>query len=101
MLFDGSRPNKRSDANDDEVQEVRPLGEELIDTLVDFLFFSDFTLPKSPAGKSKVSYAIWQTGVGCNTPVNSTKEFENNRAEVLRLLLTLASKSMYLSPSEW
>jgi hypothetical protein len=35
--------------------------------------------------------------VGCNTPVASTKEFESNRTEILRLLLTFASKSMYMS----
>jgi hypothetical protein len=29
--------------------------------------------------------------------VASTKEFESNRTEILRLLLTFASKSMYMS----
>jgi len=69
--------------------------------LIDLLFFSDFTLPKIAAGKNKVTYAIWQSGVGCNTPVASTKEYENNRTEVLRLLLALASKSMYMTASEY
>lgn len=99
VLFDGDDTDANSDNGDTELEKVKPLAEELIDTLIDLLFFSDFTLPKSPAGRTKVSYAIWQTGVGCNTPVNSSKEFENNRAEVLRLLLTLASKSMYMSSS--
>ncbi|KAF1363721.1 hypothetical protein EJ07DRAFT_162935 [Lizonia empirigonia] len=80
-----------------EFTKAKPLAEEIIDTLLDLLFFSEFTLPKVQGGKNKVSYAIWQSGVGCNTPVASTKEFESNRTEILRLLLTFASKSMYMS----
>lgn len=78
---------------------MKPLAEELIDTLVDMLFYSEFTLQKSLPGKSKVSYAIWQSGVGCLTPVPSTREYENNRTEILRLLLVLSSKAMYMPPS--
>lgn len=75
------------------------MAEELIDTLIDLLFFSDFTVPKQPHGKPKVTYAIWQSGVGCNTAVPTTKEHESNRCEILRLLLTLTSQSMYMSPN--
>ncbi|KAF2663629.1 hypothetical protein BT63DRAFT_108320 [Microthyrium microscopicum] len=97
VLFDGA--NGTDTADNDEAEEQpkgRPLGEELIDTLVDLLFYSEFTLPKAPPGKPKVSYAIWQTGVGCHTPVNSTKEYENNRKEILRLLLVMCGKGMYM-----
>jgi High-temperature-induced dauer-formation protein len=73
------------------------LAEELIDTLIDLLFFADFTLPRPQNTKNKVTYAIWQSGVGCNTSVGTTKEFESNRTEILRLLLTLTSQSMYMS----
>lgn len=99
VLFDESSPQDVQTDTSKEFEEVKPLGEELIDTLVDLLFFADFTLPKPASGKSKVTYAIWQTGVGCNTPVASTKEYENNRTEILRLLLTLCSKSLYLPAS--
>lgn len=61
------------------------------------LFFADFTLPNPPNTKNKVTYAIWQSGVGCNTSIGTSKEFENNRTEILRLLLTLTSQSMYMS----
>ena len=101
VLFDGGAAdadgNIKTPAEDYE--ELKPLAEELIDTLLDFLFFSDLTVPKAPHGKPKVTYAIWQSGVGCNTSIPTTKDHENNRCEVLRLLLTLASQSMYLSPS--
>lgn len=99
VLFDEADPEQTPTERDSEpeFEQAKPLAEDIIDTLIDLLFFSDFTLPKVPAGKTRVSYAIWQSGVGCNTPVASTKEFENNRTEILRLLLTLASKSMYMS----
>lgn len=97
MLFDEGQEDPKPPT--DEFEEAKPLAEELIDTLVDLLFFSDLTVPKQPHGKPKVTYAIWQSGVGCNTAVATTKEYENNRCEILRLLLTLASQSMYLSPS--
>jgi hypothetical protein len=101
VLFDGDLPSEDGPPEDgSDLVDAKPLAEELIDTLVDLLFFSEFTLPKVPSGKPKVSYAIWQTGVGCNTPVGTSREIESNRAEVLRLLLTLASKSMYMSASE-
>ncbi|PKS07941.1 hypothetical protein jhhlp_006553 [Lomentospora prolificans] len=83
----------------DEFEETKPLAEELVDTLVDLMFFSGLTLPRQAHGKPKVSYAIWQSGVGCNTSVATTKEFESNRIEILRLLLTMTGKSMYMTPS--
>ncbi|KAF9881221.1 high-temperature-induced dauer-formation protein [Colletotrichum karsti] len=102
VLFDGGEdgprsPKPRSDPEDFE--DAKPLAEELIDTLVDLLFFSDLTLPKQPHGQTKVTYAIWQSGVGCNTVVATTKEYESNRSEILRLLMTMTSQSMYMSPN--
>jgi hypothetical protein len=99
VIFDEADPDQTPAEAESEFETAKPLAEEIIDTLVDLLFFSEFTLPKSANGKNKVTYAIWQSGVGCNTPVASTKEFESNRTEILRLLLTFASKSMYMSAS--
>lgn len=100
MLFDEAQEGKEPPKSAAETHEnLRPLAEELIDTLVDLLFFSDFTLPRQPDGQSKVTYAIWQSGVGCNTAVATTKEFESNRCEILRLLMTLAGQSMYTTPA--
>ncbi|RFU77158.1 high-temperature-induced dauer-formation [Trichoderma arundinaceum] len=99
VLFDGAQEGKEPPQPTAETHEdLRSLAEELIDTLVDLLFFSDFTLPRQPDGQSKVTYAIWQSGVGCNTAVATTKEYESNRCEILRLLMTLAGQSMYTTP---
>ena len=84
---------------DENFEEARPLAEEVIDTLVDLMFYTGFTIPNLPTAKSKVTYAIWQSGVGCKTSMGSNKDLESNRCEVLRLLLTLSSKSMYMSSS--
>lgn len=103
VLFDEAQAEEGQDqtprANDFE--DVKPLAEDLIDTLMDLLFFTDFTIPKLPSAKSKVSYSIWQSGVGCNTSMGSTREFEDNRCEILRLLLTITGKAMYMSSSEF
>ncbi|KXX81369.1 Protein HID1 [Madurella mycetomatis] len=98
VLFDGGQDGQTR-APADEFEDAKPLAEELIDTLLDLLFFSDLTVPKALHGKPKVTYAIWQSGVGCNASIPTTREHESNRCEILRLLLTLAGQSMYLSPS--
>lgn len=97
VLFDEAQPEEDPKPEDEETYEdVRPLGEELVDMLIDLLFYNGFTLPLGDGTKNKVTYAIWQKGVGCNTPMGSSKELENNRTEILRLLLTLSSKSLYM-----
>ncbi|KAI1342254.1 high-temperature-induced dauer-formation protein-domain-containing protein [Xylariaceae sp. FL0016] len=98
VLFDESQEDQKDvKPPTDEFEETKPLAEELIDTLIDLLFFSDLTVPRQPQGSPKVSYAIWQSGVGCNTALPTTKDYENNRCEILRLLLTIAGHSMYMS----
>ncbi|KAL7922465.1 high-temperature-induced dauer-formation domain-containing protein [Trichoderma austrokoningii] len=100
VLFDEAQDGKEAPRPSSEKrEELRPLAEELLDTLIDLLFFSDFTLPRQPDGQSKVSYAIWQSGVGCNTALATTKEFESNRCEILRLIMTFAGQSMYMTPA--
>jgi hypothetical protein len=98
VLFDEAQDDQAgAKAKENEFEDVRPLGEELVDTLIDLLFFSDLTVTKQAQGRSKVSYAIWQSGVGCNAALPTTREFESNRIEILRLLLTMAGQSMYMS----
>ncbi|KAI4112861.1 MAG: hypothetical protein LQ345_006056 [Seirophora villosa] len=99
VLFEGSTSEgfeEKEEAAEVRVEYLKPLGEELIDTLIDLLFYSRFTIVSKERSKKKVTYAIWHKGVGCNAPMQSSKEMENNRSEVLRLLLTLCSKSLYM-----
>ncbi|KIW68334.1 hypothetical protein PV04_04287 [Phialophora macrospora] len=98
VLFDDSQGDDTTptESPQQEFEDAKPLAEELIDTLVDLLFYTSFTIPELPNAKSKVTYAIWQSGVGCKSSIPTSKELESNRCEVLRLLLTLSSKAMYM-----
>ena len=96
VLFDDSKVEEEPRTTDeDRYEDLIPLGEELIDNLVDLLFYTGFTIPTNERARDKVTYAIWEKGVGSTTSLGSSKEFESNRIEVLRLLLTLTSKSLY------
>jgi hypothetical protein len=100
VIFDESNPNAGLENAVPEYEDAPPLMEELVDVLIDLLFYSGFTLPPSAAsGKSKVTYAIWQSGVGCNTPVGTTRDGENNKIEILRLLLAITGKAMFMPAS--
>ncbi|KAF8253145.1 hypothetical protein K440DRAFT_643140 [Wilcoxina mikolae CBS 423.85] len=99
VLFDEANPNAVENT-EAAYEDAPPLMEELVDCLIDLLFYQGFTLPPATTvGKSKVTYAIWQSGVGCNAPVGTTREGENNKIEILRLLLALTSKAMFMPAS--
>lgn len=103
VLFDDAQSEDEPDqtsSREANYEDAKPLAEELIDTLVDLLFFADFTIPRLPTAKGKVSFSIWQSGVGCNTAMGSNKQLESNRCEILRLMLTLTGKAMYLPSSK-
>ena len=99
VLFDETHDDQIKESPEPEFEEAKPLAEELVDTLIDLLFFAHFTLPKGES-TNKVTYEIWQSGVGCKNPIGTSAQFENNRMEILRLLLAMTSKSMYMSPSK-
>lgn len=48
-----------------------------------------------------INYVIWETGIGSSTPIGSTRENESHRIEVLRLLLAILSKSMYIPVQQY
>lgn len=98
--YDGLAP--RQQVSDKDAVLGPPLGEHLIDLLVNYLFFPGFTLPKRLDERGlpdlKVQYHIWDSGIGCRQRIGMTKENERNAMEVLRLLLALSSKQLYLHP---
>ncbi|CAO3613816.1 unnamed protein product [Cunninghamella echinulata] len=83
-------------------------GDLLLSLTLQCLFLSGFTLPSTlknlsstPTETSNYSmihtnYVIWETGIGSSTPIGSTRENESHRIEILRLLLAILSKSMYI-----
>ena len=87
------------------VEGGESLGSQLVHALVDLLFYTGFTLPWPDADiqdgrKGTVSYGLWQSGIACDTTIITSREYESRRTEILQLLLTLESKSIYVSPSK-
>lgn len=70
-------------------------GFELIDSLLDLAFWSGFTLPASPTGQNGATYGFWQSGIAYERRLDTSKEFESRRTEIMQLLLVMESKSIY------
>ncbi|KAJ2881701.1 hypothetical protein IWW38_005760, partial [Coemansia aciculifera] len=76
------------------------LGKQLVSAAIDLLFTSGFTVPPATVGEDAVvRYAIWENGIGQTSSLGSSKDHVSNRIEVLRLVLVLASKTMYVPPA--
>ena len=76
-------------------EDSLPLAERLLGNCIDLLFVHNFTIPASYDGR-KISYNIWENGIGSTVSLPATKEMDTNRCEVLRLLLVLLSKTLYI-----
>jgi hypothetical protein len=73
------------------------LGQMLIHTLVDLLFTREFTLDST--GVKGTDFKMWEVGIGYNGKYSvPSPGLDSNRLEVLRLLLTLTSQTLYLNP---
>ncbi|KAI7852075.1 high-temperature-induced dauer-formation protein-domain-containing protein, partial [Circinella umbellata] len=79
-----------------------PRGQVIMDLTLKCLFLAGFTLPPTMATPEggKVNHVIWESGVGSSTPIGASRENDMHRIEVLRLLIVLLSRSMYVSPSQ-
>ncbi|EKM82993.1 hypothetical protein AGABI1DRAFT_69103 [Agaricus bisporus var. burnettii JB137-S8] len=100
--------------NDNEVQNLPPtpgpnqakpkkqlpsLGERLFSCIFDLLFCCGFTLPiQIQVDHHKINYVIWEKGVGSTVDSGFSHAYDNNRIEVLRLLLVLLSRQIYVPP---
>ncbi|KDQ20543.1 hypothetical protein BOTBODRAFT_26557 [Botryobasidium botryosum FD-172 SS1] len=83
-----------------EVELLPCLAERLFGCVIDLLFCCGFTLPtKVQEGHHKINHIIWERGVGSTVDIGSSTMLDNNKTEVLRFLLILLSKTIYISPS--
>ncbi|GMT36075.1 hypothetical protein PFISCL1PPCAC_27372, partial [Pristionchus fissidentatus] len=81
-----------------------PLASCLLGVLSDLLFCLGFTIAKNDGGPEKVDDLaqidsceyIWEAGVGCATRPSSTAQMDQNRTEILKLLLTCLSEVIYM-----
>ncbi|KAI8391567.1 high-temperature-induced dauer-formation protein-domain-containing protein [Radiomyces spectabilis] len=83
------------------VEQSVTRGQRLLSLTVRCLFLSGFTLPASLTTKeSRTAYVIWEPGVGSSVSVGNEQQHLLHRIEVLRLLIVLLSKSIYVLPDE-
>ncbi|KAG5518690.1 hypothetical protein PMAC_002659 [Pneumocystis sp. 'macacae'] len=77
--------------NNLDYEVLKPLAEEFLDTLSDMLFFTGFTIPPKEGSCQKVL----EPGIGYISSAKLLTEFESNKIEVLRCIISIVSRSMY------
>ncbi|KAF8626777.1 hypothetical protein AX15_004695 [Amanita polypyramis BW_CC] len=81
-------------------KQIPSLIEQLFDAIFDLLFCCGFSLPsKVQVDHHKIQHVIWEKGVGSTLDVGPTTTYDSNKIEVLRLLLVLLSKQIYVTSS--
>ncbi|KAM9716603.1 LOW QUALITY PROTEIN: protein HID1b [Menidia menidia] len=92
---------------EDGEKDSRPLAESLLLAIADLLFCPDFTIqsprkgPEAPPDGAPLDSCefIWEAGVGFAQAPPPNYLHDQNRTELLKLLLTCFSEAMYLPPS--
>lgn len=93
-------PPKAVEQPQPTARRLPSLGEKLFSCLIDLLFCCGFTLPvKIQVDHHKINYSIWERGVGSTSDLGPNHSYDLNKAEVLRLLLVLLSRQIYLPSS--
>ncbi|KAJ1311517.1 hypothetical protein OPQ81_010003 [Rhizoctonia solani] len=89
-----------SQAAPQQVDTEPSWGERLLNLVLDLLFCCGFTIPKKvQVDHHKINYMIWVKGIGSTSDIGTSRDLESNKAEVLRLLLVLLSKQIYIPPT--
>ncbi|KAG1883192.1 high-temperature-induced dauer-formation protein-domain-containing protein [Suillus subluteus] len=102
---DGSESGHDSDTQSQTPQPKRTktlpsLGEKLFTCVNDLLFCCGFSLPtKIQVDHYKINYVIWEKGIGSTTDPGPNHAYDSNKTEVLRLLLVLLSRQIYIPPA--
>lgn len=96
---DQERDSRLGDSQPSAKKQLPSLGERLFGAVVDLMFCCGFTLPsKIQVDHHKISYLIWEKGIGSTLDTPATFAYDNNKTEVLRLLLVLLSRQIYVPP---
>ncbi|KAJ7694128.1 high-temperature-induced dauer-formation protein-domain-containing protein [Mycena rosella] len=97
---DGEAKDSAAPVKPKERKQLPSLGERLFSSIIDLLFCCGFTLPtKIQVDHYKINYVIWEKGIGSTSDPGSTHAHDSNKTEVLRLLLVLLSRQIYVSPT--
>lgn len=96
------------DEEEEDEEQSRPLAEALLLSIADLLFCPDFTVhshdrsgPDSAGDFQSMDSCefIWEAGVGFAQSPPANYIHDQNRTELLKLLLTCFSEAIYLPPS--
>ena len=99
-MYPGRMNDKRPEEKfGDELEEY--LGVTLLNSLADLCFMPHFTITADILHLNLKTLDsrefIWVPGVGSEKPQDSSSNIESNRKEVLKLLLTCFSQTLYIS----
>lgn len=119
----GKTGNTWPTSNEQSHQQQIPLAHSLLLALADLLFCPDFTVAPLDSKGNKFGAPdtppddlqsidsceyIWEAGVGCSISSPSSANYDLHRTQILRLILTCFSESMYCSaqhvghqPNKW
>ncbi|KAE9406466.1 hypothetical protein BT96DRAFT_987607 [Gymnopus androsaceus JB14] len=95
-----SEPQPSTTPNPKLKKQLPSLGERLFSSIIDLMFCCGFTLPMQiQKDHYKINYVIWEKGIGSTADPGPSHQYDNNKTEVLRLLLVLLSRQIYVSAS--
>lgn len=90
----------------DTERHEKPVGSELIDSCLDLLFTSEFTVENTRERNQNSNFAnfnqltVWEPGYEAKGLYQDPKlKYDSNRLEIVRFLLVLFSRNMYCLPS--
>ncbi|KAM9832587.1 LOW QUALITY PROTEIN: protein HID1b [Neosynchiropus ocellatus] len=103
----GAGRGRRREEDLDDDEDSRPLAESLLLAIADLLFCPDFTVNSHKKSNDQAEEIhsldsceyIWESGVGFAQSPPPNYIHDQNRSELLKLLLTCFSEAMYLPPS--
>ncbi|KAF8212473.1 high-temperature-induced dauer-formation protein-domain-containing protein [Mycena galopus ATCC 62051] len=97
---DGEAKDTATTVKATQKKQLPSLGERLFSSIIDLLFCCGFTLPtKIQVDHHKINYVIWEKGIGTTSDPGPSHAYDGNKTEVLRLLLVLLSRQIYVSPA--
>ncbi|KAF9533431.1 high-temperature-induced dauer-formation protein-domain-containing protein [Crepidotus variabilis] len=83
-----------------KTKKLPSLAERLFNALTELLFCCGFTVPKAiQVDHHKINFVIWERGIGSTSSQGNNSTFDNNKTEVLRLMLVLLSRQIYVPSS--
>ncbi|TFK26405.1 hypothetical protein FA15DRAFT_667496 [Coprinopsis marcescibilis] len=97
---EGGSRSQQSASQPKPKKRLPSIGEKLFTSLIDLMYCCGFTIsPKVQVDHHKIQYVIWEKGIGSTSDAPSNSAYDNNKIEVLRLLLVLFSRQIYV-PSQ-